>query len=297
MSAKPALKPREQGQLSFRTVHIQTAVLADDFGYVAINALCDAFGLNRQAQRRRLAAAADYYDTYTATIKLETDGGAQSTQCLRADAVPLFLTGVQINRMADEEARDLLLSFLGEAHTVLAEHFGLSERGEIEMHRSALARIMARQQALEDLVEARFSVAEESFRSSMENRADEIEAGMRTDNDEKLEQVRSAFSGLRSRIRTLESIAGPKERLSPEQLGQLKQTVNTLGVLKMELDGSTRPFPGIYADVFSMVGVSRSEHIPQGMFQAVLAYLDGQIAALRIRQQTLDDLTTERDVP
>jgi hypothetical protein len=283
MPSEPALKPKEQGQLSFRSITIQTAVLADDFGYVSLNALCDAFGLNRQAQRRRLAAGSDYFDVHTRRITLDTEGGAQATLCLRADAVPLFLTGIQANRIVDDEARDLLLTFLGEAHTVLAEHFGLSERGEIEMHRAALARIMARQQALEDLIEAKLDLAQEGFSAAMENRADAIEVELRETGDEKLEQVRSAFSGLRSRIRTLESIAGPKERLTPEQLGQLKQTVNTLGVLKIELDGSTRPFPGIYADVFSMVGVSRSEHIPQGMFQEVLAFLDGQIAALRRR--------------
>ncbi len=285
MQGKQPLEPVEEHPFHFQGIEISAARLADGFGYVSLNSLCDAFGLNRQAQRRRLISSADYFDTYSANIQLTTAGGKQSVICLRADAVPLFLTGIQINRIASEEARHLLLAFLEEAHIILAEHFGLSERGEIQMHRAAIARMMARQQALEELVEARFDLAEAGFRTQMERRADEIQGAIRTESEAKLDQVRAAFAGLRGRIQTLESIAGPKERLTPEQLGQLKQSVNTLGMLKMEVEDSVRPFPGIYADVFSLVGVSRSEHIPQGMFQRVLDFLDGQIEVLQRKKE------------
>ena len=280
---KPALEPVSEDALVFRDVEIQTATLADGFGYASLNSLCDAFGLNRRAQRRRLLDTADYYDPYTATIVLTTPGGPQPTVCLRSDAIPLFLAGIQVNKVDDVEARELLLVFLGEAHIVLAEHFGLSERGEIQMHREAIARMIARQQALEEMLEKSLNKTSEQFRAELEQRADQIQHEIREDQEETLDKVRAAYAGLRSRISTLEKISGPKERLTPEQLGQLKQTVNTLGTLKMELEGSIRPFPGIYADIFMIAGVSRSEHIPQGKFPEILAFLDRQIEALQKR--------------
>ena len=110
-------------------------------------------------------------------------------------------------------------------------------------------------------MEARYNVASQEFRQTMDLRADEVQAAIRTEQEERLDKVREAFIGLRSRVSTLEQIAGPKERLTPEQLGQLKETVNTLGVLKMEVEGSTRPFPGIYADVFMLAGVSAQRQL------------------------------------
>lgn len=280
----PAVEPEAESTLVFRDVEIATATLADGFGYASLNSICDAFGLNRRAQRRRLRATADYYDPYTATVLLTTPGGPQPTICLRSDAVPLFLAGIQVNRVEEAEARELLIAFLEEAHIVLAEHFGLSERGEIQMHREAIARMIARQQALEEMLEERVSSSSETFQRELARRADQIQLEIREEQEQTLDKVRAAYAGLRSRISTLEKISGPKERLTPEQLGQLKQTVNTLGALKMELEDSIRPFPGIYADVFMIAGVSRSEHIPQGKFQEVLDFLDAQIAILQKRR-------------
>ena len=77
----------------------------------------------------------------------------------------------------------------------------------------------------------------------------------------------------------MERVAGPKERLTPEQLGQLRQTVSALGTLLQER-GVAKPYPGIYMDITKITGVSRSEHIPQADFPKVLAFLDAQIQAL-----------------
>ncbi len=54
MLEKQPLEPLEEGMLAFRGKEIGTATLADGFGYASLNGICDAFGLNRRAQRRRL---------------------------------------------------------------------------------------------------------------------------------------------------------------------------------------------------------------------------------------------------
>jgi len=144
--------PESQSMLLFQGKEIITAELRDGQGYVSVNSLCDAFGLDRRGQRQRLMRQQNYFEPYTALIVLETLGGPQPTLCLTASAVPLFMTGVQLERVQDPDARDLLQTFLDEAHVVLAEHFGISERGEMRFLREAVARMVAEQTTFEEVI-------------------------------------------------------------------------------------------------------------------------------------------------
>lgn len=265
MTGHPVLQPVSERALAFRGKQIATADVKSGFGYVSLNALCDAFGLERKAQRRRLRRQGSYFEPYIATVQMTTPGGPQPTLCLRADAVPLFLAGVQVVQVADPEARELLQAFLEEAHIVLSEHFGLSERGEIRFYREALARMVLEQ---------------ERFEEKLSKKVERALAEIRQEHEEKVQQIREAFAGMRERVQRIETVAGPKARLTPEQLGTLRRTVAVLGQLLQER-GELRPYPGIYADVMELTGVSRSEDIRQEDLPGVLAFLESQIEALR----------------
>src|SRR5215208_2393183 len=146
--------------------------------------------------------------------------------------VPLFLTGVDLDRLQDPETRELMRAFLNESHIVLAEHFGISERGELNFLRETVARMVAEQE-----------IFEEQLAKKVEAELDE----MRRAHDEKVHQIRAAFGELRQQVTRLEAVAGPKARLTPEQLGQLRQMIATLGSLLQE-HGVAKPYPGIYMD-------------------------------------------------
>jgi hypothetical protein len=180
--------------------------------------------------------------------------------------VPLFLTGVELDRLKDEDARALLQAFLDEAHTVLAEHFGISERGELIFLRESVARMVAEQEAFEETVQKKVEA--------------EL-AEMRRLQEEKVQQIRAAFGELRQQVTRIEAVAGPKARLTPEQLGQLRQVVTTLGTLMQE-NGVPKPYPGIYMDITRMTGVSKSEDIRQEDFAGVLEFLNKQVQALTV---------------
>ena len=210
-----------------------------------------------------------YFEPFTATILLSTSGGAQPALCLMASAVPLFLTGVELERLEDENSRQLLKAFLDEAHTVLAEHFGISERGELQFLRESIARMVAEQ---------------ETFEESLSKKVDAELTELRRTQEEKVQQIREAFGGLRQQVTRIEAVAGPKARLTPEQLGQLRQSVATLGSLLQE-NGVAKPYPGIYMDITRLTGVSRSEDIRQEDFHMVVEFLEGQVCTL-VRSST-----------
>ena len=257
-------RPVRERKLLFRGKSILTAELKDGNGYVSIRSLCDAFGLDHRAQRRRLIRQQGYFEPYTANILITTSGGPQPSLSLMASAVPLFLTGIELERIRDQDTRDLLTTFLDEAHTVLAEHFGISERGEIRFLRESVARMV---------------VEQEAFEENLSKKVDAELAEIRKSHEEKVEQIRSAFGNLRQQMTRLENLAGPKARLNPEQMGQLRQLVATLGSLLQE-KGVVKPYPGIYMDITRLTGVSRSEDIRQEDFPEVVAFLEKQIKNL-----------------
>ena len=257
-------RPERERKLLFWGKEIATADLKDGKGYVSVRSLCEAFGIDGRAQRKRLMRQQGYFEVFTATILTTTAGGPQPTLCLMASAVPLFLTGVELERVEDTGARQLLKAFLDEDHTVLAEHFGISERGELQFLRESVARMVAEQ---------------EMFEENLSKKVEAELAEMRQAHEEKVTQIREAFSDLRQQVTRIEAVAGPKARLTPEQLSQLRQAVATLGTLMQE-SGVAKTYPGIYMDITRLTGVSRSEDVRQEDFQLVVEFLERQIQAL-----------------
>ena len=265
MSVEPHyFKPLRERVLRFRGMDIATADLRDGQGYMSIRSLCAAFGLDQRAQRKRLMRSQNFFEPYTATILMTTPGGPQPTLCLMHSAVPIFLAGVELERVKDPEAYALMKAFMDEAHIILAEHFGLSERGELNFLRESLARMVAEQ---------------EQFEENLSKKVDAELAELRRAHEEKVQQIRDAFGDLRQQVTRIESVAGPKARLTPEQLGQLRTSTATLGALLQER-GVAKPYPGIYMDITRLTGVSRSEDIRQEDFAMVIAFLENQVAAL-----------------
>jgi hypothetical protein len=266
-SAETFFKPIRERKLVFRGKAMATADLADGHGYISVRSMCDAFGLDARAQRRRLMRQQGFFAAYTAIILMETPGGAQKTLCLRDSVIPRFLTGVELERVQDEDARAFLLAFLDEVHIVLAEHFGISERGEIQFLRESVARMVAEQE----------DFSETASRSLKKVEAELAE--MRRAHEEKVQQIRAAFGDLRQQVTRIETVSGPKQRLTPEQMGQLRQSVAALGALLQER-GVAKPYPGIYMDITRLTGVSRTEDIRQEDFPGVIDFLESQVHAL-----------------
>lgn len=125
----------------------------------------------------------------------------------------------------------------------------------------------------------RMVAQQEEFEERLSKKVDAELAEIRRAHEDKVNQIRAAFSALREQVTRLEAASGPRARLTPEQLGQLRETVATLGELLQE-KGVAKPYPGIYMDITRLSGVSRSEDIRQEDFPAVIEFLDKQVRAL-----------------
>jgi hypothetical protein len=265
LAAQRALEPASEGELLFQERKIKTVTMSNGQGFVVLRSLCEAFDLDYNGQRQRLYRTTIFRD-HSTLIRVSTAGGRQAQVCLSAFAAPAFLMGVETSRVTNDSTRLLLDVFQEEGMIVLAEHFGMSERGEIRFLRESVVRMTLEQEAFEEQV--------------IKNVDRELAADRAT-REEKIQQIREAFAHMREQIRTLEKIAGPKQRITPEQLGQLKQTVMVLGELMIRSGENKRPWPAIYTDIMLHFGFARSEDITQEAFPQVIAFLDRQANAFR----------------
>lgn len=265
--------PEQQDKIDFHGHIITTVTLKDGQGYVSLNSLAATFGLSRPALVRRVNRNS-YYEPYVCRIRISTAGGPQVQVCLNANAVPLFLSGTSLEAISDPDSRALMESFIGECHAVLAEHFGVSERGEINVLRQTVAKLVA-ERDVEDGAEAEGVDLEPRAKSDY---VDQRIAEMRSEYEEKVDEIRKAFSDLRKQVRVVSTAA--RERITPEQAHQINATVRALGYL-MQQRGHDKPYPGIYADIFRMAGVGVTERICQADFEMVMEFLEKRITLIQ----------------
>src|SRR5438067_1149059 len=106
---KQALLVRDQRQVQVLDDQLLAARIADGTIYLPVRALCEALGLDRAAQVRRIkrdeAMREDLHE-----IAVETESGIQAIQVLRLESVPYWLAGVTLNKVKPE-LRDKLLAY------------------------------------------------------------------------------------------------------------------------------------------------------------------------------------------
>ena len=266
-----AVEPESESEIPFRGQKIKAATMKNKQGYVSVRSMCEAFGLNNAGQQQRILRTKLFKDQMLMVKMSSPYAGGKGTRrqaqmCLSAFVVPAFLMGVETNMVSDPETKAMLDAFQEEGMIVLAEHFGLSERGEIRFLRETITKMAIQQQEFEEQV--------------VLNVEKELAAD-RQAREEKIQQIRDAFGKMREQIRTLEKTAGPKARITPEHMGQIRHTVMVLGELMIMCGEKTKPWAGIYTSITLQFGVSRTEDLPQEAMPEVLEFLDRQVYAFR----------------
>src|SRR5690349_2387795 len=97
-----AIIPVEQDTVPFYDRQIIAARLPDGRIAASLRNMCDALQL--------------------VPVRVETDGGAQTAEMLTAWAIPTWLTGIQLSRVAPEK-REAIKAYKREAADALYRHF------------------------------------------------------------------------------------------------------------------------------------------------------------------------------
>ncbi len=117
-----ALQPIEQRQVDFYGDELTAARADDGHVYVSVAQMCNALGIDIQAQTRRIRRQDIMAEGFQGVANLATPGGRQTAYMLRVDLVPLWLSGIRTAAVS-ENVRLKLERFQREAAKVLWEAF------------------------------------------------------------------------------------------------------------------------------------------------------------------------------
>lgn len=243
-----ALAPVEQRSVSFYGDDL-TAVQADDGRiYASVKNMCDALGLNPRGQSQRI-------DRHTVlsrgkgVCKIHTPGGEQNVVVLRADLVPLWLSGVRTS-MVNEEIRPKLEKFQEEAAAVLWEAFQERRLTTTDSDFEALLT-----QADDEIVQA-YRIAQAVVKLARNQIVLQNQVVTNT-----------------QRIEELEATLGESGReVTPEQASQISQGVKAVAIVYGKKTGRNE-FGGVYGELYRKFGITSYKLLPAKKFDEAMRFL------------------------
>jgi hypothetical protein len=229
-----------------------TAVRADDGEiYVALAHMCDALGLDAQGQARRIQRHAVLAEGLGWVAILSTQGDAPAqrrrVQALRADLVPLWLTGVRTSMVA-EDIRPKLEQLQRNAARLLWQAFQDGRlTGDVDLD-ALLQQDTEAVQAYKMLAAltkmARQQVILESRVQSIEARLEDVEAALR-----------------------------PGEAvLTQDEASQIAQAVKGIALVWSKRSGRNE-YGAVYGRLYDHFGVTGYKMLPRSRFREALDWL------------------------
>lgn len=133
----------------------------DQDAFVVIRKVCENLGIDESSQRKKLQAA-----VWATTVNITAvggDGKSREMACLRIDAVPMWLAGINPKKVKDTFLKHKLELYQAEAAEVLWRHFS-SQGG------SSSEAVLAKLDRIVTLLEARQESALAQLRQDIDDR-------------------------------------------------------------------------------------------------------------------------------
>lgn len=258
--ADNTLEPVEQKTVLFYDDEL-TAVRADDGQvYVAIGQMCQALGIDTQAQTRRIRRQSVLADGLQGVANLATPGGLQSGYVLRVDLVPLWLSGIRTAAVNDA-VRPKLERFQREAAKVLWEAF---QEGRLtaDPDIDALVEAAANPETVQayQIAQAVMKLARQQMliEARLSGRLD-IHEDRLADHDNRLEAIET-------------SLSDSGRNVTPDQASQISQAVKAVA-LELGKKSGRNEFGGVYGELYRREGVTSYKLIPARRFDQVMSWL------------------------
>ncbi|WP_374685926.1 phage antirepressor N-terminal domain-containing protein [Promineifilum sp.] len=225
-----------------------TAVRSDDGQiYVALAQMCQALGIDIQAQTRRIQRLEILANGFKGVAKLATPGGIQRGYVLRVDLVPLWLSGIRTSAVSDD-VRPKLERFQREAAKVLWEAFQ-SGRLTADVDFDAL-------------------LAQDSPEAQAYKMA---QAVMQLARNQLL--LRAQLSDHEQRLEAIESHLGdPGRYVTADQASQISQAVKAVALAFSKKSGRNE-FGAIYGELYRKFGITGYKMLPARRFDEAMKFL------------------------
>ncbi len=226
--------------------------------FVPLARLCDNLGIARARQAQRIREHPVLARGLT-TLMFESGGGPQEAQCLRIDMIPLWLAGVNANRVKPE-IRDKLIRYQTEVADVLWQAFKhdivpTADLAIQERSKSGAELALDIATAIQHLAQQQLDI--ERRLEGVHGRVDSM-ARWAT-------QVERRISGLELQI-------NPEETITEAQANEIALAVKTVAAA-LEASGTKNGYQRVYAELYRREQIGAYRKLAQGRYQAVLNWL------------------------
>ena len=249
-----ALTVTEQREVAFYEDNLMAVRASDGRIYTAISQMCDALGLDAQAQRRRMERHAILSKGVKGVANLATPGGIQSAYVLRTDLVPLWLSGVRVSAVK-EELREKLTRFQEEAASVLWEAF---QEGRLTSDVDFDELLTTDSQAVQayKMLQAMMKLARNQILIEARIGAQDTQLA---DHEQRLEEIES-------------TLGDPGRHITPEQASQISQAVKAVALTLSKASGSNQ-YGAVYGELYRKFGITSYKLLPSKRFKEAMDFL------------------------
>lgn len=239
--------------------------------YVPVGRLCDNLGIQRRNQMDRLRDH-EVLAQGLASVSVQTEGGPQSTECLRLDLIPLWLTTINAKRVHGD-VRAKLVRYQVEAASVLWAAFRndilpTAERHIEERPRSGAEIALDIATAIQHLAHQQLEIERsiEGMHGRMDGMARFLrDFAQRTDH----------------RLSALELSLSPQAAITAEQAAELVLAVKAVGQALSGADRRQNGYQLVYSELYRRYGVSSYKNLPRASYTEVLTWLHEWFAELQ----------------
>jgi len=275
------LVPVEQKQVTFYGDKLTAVQVNDGQIYVALPSVCNALGLNIQAQARRIGRHDVLADGYMKLAILASfDHGETKRRrmgVLRADLVPLWLTGVSAKAVKDD-IRPKLIQFQKEAAKVLWEAF---QEGHLTLDEDGRTKFEIYSEMADPNVVDAYRVGKLARSHIMlEGRIDSHERQLRF-HDQRLEDVEHTIEDIEEikdalgRLEDVESalgLFGDDPAINDAQASQISQAVKAVAYVLGKRSGRNE-FGSVYGELYRKYSISGYKLLPARQFRDAMEWL------------------------
>lgn len=243
----------EQKEVNFYDDDLIAVLAEDGRVYVSFRHLCDALGLNRSTQVRKVRDHEILNEGYkggvimTPPSKDGKGGGRQQAGLFRADLVPMWLTTVSVSRVKPE-IQDKIKQYQREAAIVLWEAF---QSGRLTTTPSFEELIQKDSPAVNAYKTALAIVELAKNQVLLEGRLDEHE----------------------QRLEMIEATLGDTQRnVTPDQASQISQAVKAVAIAQSKINNRNE-FGAVYGEMYRKFGITSYKLLPERRFKECMDWL------------------------
>jgi len=233
----------------------------DNSVYVSLRHLCDALNLDFAGQSQRVQRSTILLQGQR-NGEIQTSKGRRQFVLLRVDLVPLWLAGISTRSVREDEIRERLERYQGEAAKVLWEAF---QTGRLTMQEDFTDLLKADTPAVQAyrLIMAMAELARNQV--LLESRLDQ--------HDAQLAQNKETIEKYADRLELVEAQLGASDRyVTNDQAMQISQAVKAIGI---EIQKRTKKseFGAIYGQMYREFGITSYKQLPANKFDRVMEWL------------------------